>query len=714
MIGPSRQVRQTTQAAPGTALRIMVVDDSAGQRMMLSRLLGRWGYAVTEARDGHEALALLTEHPQDIILSDWMMPGIDGLEFCRRFRNASGHGFGYFILLTSRGEKEEVAQGLDAGADDFLTKPVNTGELRARINAGGRIVEMQRALTEQTEVISATLAELQEAHAAIERDLRQARTIQQALVPERHRDFGAASVSLLFKPCGHVGGDLVGMFSPSRDRVAFYALDVSGHGITSAMVTARVASYLNPVFADDNIALARQVERPLAMRHPDEVVWRLNQRLVADPGVDEYLTMVYATVDLAAAEIRFVQAGHPSPLLIPVSGAPRFVGTAGLPVGLIGEVRHETTVLRLSPGDRLLLYSDGFTEAITRTGDMLGEDGLMRLVSECGPARGTEFLDDLFWRLTQEMPAQSRLEDDVSAALFEYGRACDVTRDEGAVPLVAERLCGQVRRDPDRLVPRLERRADLHHRPGEIDRAELLGPEVVIRHVDEAAECSHPPRRRDRPARLFEDLPVQRPDRAFARVNPATRQLQLRLRLVLPRHQKILPARENGICAGAMGVVPSRLGRRAEASCHRRAPLDVCLRCIYGADMPIPGPQGNPMTLGTKLAWDDTVLPFQLDRSDIRGRVARLDGVLDGILKQHDYPAPVEALVAEMALLTALIGQTMKLRWKLSLQVQSKGPVRDDRHRFLRPREGGRARAYPRLCELRPRPHRRGADGERR
>ncbi len=82
------------------------------------------------------------------------------------------------------------------------------------------------------------------------------------------------------------------------------------------------------------------------------------------------------------------------------------------------------------------------------------------------------------------------------------------------------------------------------------------------------------------------------------------------------------------------------------------------------------------MTIGSKLAWDDTVLPFQLDASDMRGRVARLDGVLDGILKQHDYPAPVEALVAEMALLTALIGQTIDLRWKLSLQVQSKGPVR--------------------------------------
>ena len=82
------------------------------------------------------------------------------------------------------------------------------------------------------------------------------------------------------------------------------------------------------------------------------------------------------------------------------------------------------------------------------------------------------------------------------------------------------------------------------------------------------------------------------------------------------------------------------------------------------------------MTFGSQLAWDDTVLPFQLDRSDIRGRVARLDGVLDQVLKQHDYPPQIEALVAEAALLTALIGQTIKLRWRLSLQIRGDGPLR--------------------------------------
>jgi molecular chaperone Hsp33 len=103
------------------------------------------------------------------------------------------------------------------------------------------------------------------------------------------------------------------------------------------------------------------------------------------------------------------------------------------------------------------------------------------------------------------------------------------------------------------------------------------------------------------------------------------------------------------------------------------------------------------MTFGTKIAWDDTVLPFQLDASGIRGRVARLDGVLDQVLKQHAYPSQIEALVAETALLTALIGQTIKLRWKLSLQVRGKGPARLIATDYYGPTADGepaRVRAY--------------------
>ncbi len=103
------------------------------------------------------------------------------------------------------------------------------------------------------------------------------------------------------------------------------------------------------------------------------------------------------------------------------------------------------------------------------------------------------------------------------------------------------------------------------------------------------------------------------------------------------------------------------------------------------------------MTTGARIAWDDMILPFQLDRSDIRGRVARLDGVLDQVLEQHAYPPQIEALLAEMALLTALVGQTIKLRWKLSLQVRGDGPARIIATDYYAPTEDGgpaRIRGY--------------------
>ena len=148
-----------------------------------------------------------------------------------------------------------MARGLDIGADDFLTKPVNGDELRARIAAGERILRMQRELTEKNRLLSVTLDELQGVYDSVNRDLLEARKLQQSLVRERHRNFGNAEVSLLLRPSGHVGGDLVGFFPINSRRVGFFSIDVSGHGITSALMTARLAGYLSGNSPDQNIAL---------------------------------------------------------------------------------------------------------------------------------------------------------------------------------------------------------------------------------------------------------------------------------------------------------------------------------------------------------------------------------------------------------------------------------------------------------------------------
>ncbi|WP_244614982.1 PP2C family protein-serine/threonine phosphatase [Pukyongiella litopenaei] len=401
--------------------RILVVDDSRLQRQILVRMLRRWGFAVTEAESGEAALEICNRDRPEMVLSDWMMPGMTGLDFCRAFRDQSGDGYGYFILLTSKTDKAAVAQGLDAGADDFLSKPVDADELRARIKAGERILGMQHELSAKNSVISETLEKLQAAYDRIDEDLVQARKIQQSLVPERNRCFGASQVSLLLKPSGHIGGDLVGMFSPRDDQVGFYSIDVSGHGITSALMTARLGGHLNAVHFDENLAMSRK-NGAYSLREPGEVAATLNGRLLAHEGVEEYFTMAYAMADLATGRVKLTQAGHPHPLLIRRDGGMELVGEGGLPVGLLPDARFDHTELTMQPGDRLLLYSDGFTECPLGRGGMLGDDGLKNLVRRCISQRdGKAFLDALFRSLTRIMCPVTGMDDDVSATLFDFG-----------------------------------------------------------------------------------------------------------------------------------------------------------------------------------------------------------------------------------------------------------------------------------------------------
>ena len=234
---------------------ILVVDDSRAQRRILSMTLARGGYLVTEADSGISALALCQEMRFDIVLSDWMMPEMNGLDFCREYKALPRDDYGYFILLTSKSEKAEIADGLDCGADDFLTKPVNPDELRARLRAGECILGMQAELMEKNRLVGSTLDELQKLYDSLDRDLIEARKLQQTLVRERFRDFGGGEVSVLLRPSGHVGGDLVGFFEINPQRIGVYSVDVSGHGVASAMMTARLSGLLSGSTPDQNVAL---------------------------------------------------------------------------------------------------------------------------------------------------------------------------------------------------------------------------------------------------------------------------------------------------------------------------------------------------------------------------------------------------------------------------------------------------------------------------
>src|SRR5262249_44455732 len=128
------------------AMKILIAEDEVVSRRLLQSRLERWGHEVVAATDGAEAWELFQAREFPIVISDWMMPRMDGLELIRRIRTRKHPGYVYAILLTSKSQKEDIVAGMEAGADDFLTKPFDRDELRVRLRAGQRVIELESAL----------------------------------------------------------------------------------------------------------------------------------------------------------------------------------------------------------------------------------------------------------------------------------------------------------------------------------------------------------------------------------------------------------------------------------------------------------------------------------------------------------------------------------------------------------------------------------------
>lgn len=386
---------------------------------MLAMLLDKWGHDVTVCERPEQALQILSQRDIPIVLTDWMMPGMSGPDFCRAFRAMERESYSYVILLTSKSETSEIAHGLEAGADDFVTKPVNPPEMRARIHAGERIVTMQGELVSQNRRISRTLAELRTLYDALDRDLHEAKRLQESLVRETFRPLQNGSVALTLRSSGHVGGDLVGFFPIPGNRVGVFSLDVSGHGVTSALLAARMAGLLGTAAPEQNVALVQTRDRGWEALPPDAVARKLNAMMFQEVETDLYFTICLAEIALETGSVRMVQAGHPHPAILHSDGSVKWVGDGGMPIGLLPDARFETVEFTLSRGDRLLLHSDGFTECSAPSGGFLGEDGLAELLARNAQAAPESFLPACVADL-ERFSGRRDFEDDVSALCLHF------------------------------------------------------------------------------------------------------------------------------------------------------------------------------------------------------------------------------------------------------------------------------------------------------
>lgn len=391
---------------------VLIVEDSRLYRRLLSGMLEQWGYKVSEAENGLAALQILESQPVSLVISDWEMPEMDGLTLCREIRSRQIGHYIYVILLTARENPDDLTLGFDAGADDFLSKPVEQSELRARLHAGARILSLEATL-------AARNARLSEALRQIEQDLEVAARIQQSVLPahqQRYRDYFS---DWLFLPSAWVSGDIFNVF-PLDNHLGFYCVDVSGHGVGAAMMSLAVArQFLH----------GRAVERFLftdddEVSSPAEVVRILNGRFCSDEvEIVSYFTMIYGVIDLDTGEGKLCQAGHPTPFIVSPDGEVRAVGSGGAPVGLMPDLSWTDVDFTLAAGERLCLFSDGITECENLAGEQFGPQRLQEALRH-GAALGLNDLLAQFarhlihWR-SGENQEQPTMADDVSLLVIE-------------------------------------------------------------------------------------------------------------------------------------------------------------------------------------------------------------------------------------------------------------------------------------------------------
>lgn len=392
-------------------MKILIVDDAADIRAWLKILLESAGWEVIQASNGLEACRILETLKIQIVITDWIMPGMDGISLVEWIRARTSRDYVYTILMTSLDQEDDCVKGLRCGADDFITKPASPAVLNARLSVATRILSIQQDLLNQQEQLRHSRDLVKHAFAMVQDDIEGASAAQRSLLPENGQISGAVETAWLYSPAMGVSGDCLDIYMIGPDKLAFYLLDVSGHGVTSALRSAAISQLLRPISGLMN---------GLDTEGPAHVMAKLNHHLCqGNPEIDYLATMVLGVFDAGNGILRIASAGHPPPLTLSQGQAVRTLTGNGIPLGIDSEAGYNDVESVLRPGETVLLYSDGLLECENRQGQQLGTAMLMRAARADETMAPAELLAQIERRLL-EWSAGAEIKDDLSALALKY------------------------------------------------------------------------------------------------------------------------------------------------------------------------------------------------------------------------------------------------------------------------------------------------------
>jgi phosphoserine phosphatase RsbU/P len=327
-------------------MRIIIVDDNVTNQMIIRTILSKEGYSdLRIASSASELYGMLyldsecgAEEPVDLILLDMMMPEIDGLEACRRIQSEERYRDVPIIFVTAVGESTKLAEALDAGASDYVMKPINKLELMARIRSALRLKQEKDWHKKQDKRIRYELELAKQVQRSV---------LSDPIVNER------IEIKAEYRPSSELAGDYYAWFRIDRNRYGIILLDMMGHGISSSLVCMFISSVLKDLI--------------LRITDPEEVMVELNrymgQLYRRDELINYYFTGIFLVVDTDSQTYEYVNAGHPSGLVITESGCTELT-SGGPAIGLFQQIKVTKEVVAYQPGTVIALYTDGLLDAM--------------------------------------------------------------------------------------------------------------------------------------------------------------------------------------------------------------------------------------------------------------------------------------------------------------------------------------------------------------
>jgi sigma-B regulation protein RsbU (phosphoserine phosphatase) len=378
-------------AAMETGPQILIVDDDAASRKLLARMLSSAGYTCRETDNATDALDLVHQKQPTLLLLDFKMPGMDGAEALKRLRADPNPAIAQMpvIMLTGHGENE--VQCLNAGANDFVIKPINAEVLRARIETQLRVHSLRAQLQQQNQELEAWRRNL-------ERDLAAARLTQQALIPQKAPILPGWEIAACYRPLIEVGGDIYGWLPIRNDQWLFWIADATGHGAAAALMTTLAKLLFHHGHAEH--------ERPAA------IMQAVNNDLRGIFGGRSFMSAMCVALDPKSGRASVVGAGHPPLLVTRFGRGTEAIAASAPPLGLVEQSNFTETALELNPGDAFTLYTDGLFGAAKTGGQLSTPTQLAGMINPF--ATSAEALLELMLKAAARDGTDSR-PDDVAA-----------------------------------------------------------------------------------------------------------------------------------------------------------------------------------------------------------------------------------------------------------------------------------------------------------